>query len=246
MLPLLLVIALSQSSAPSEATQLRARLRQTSSLTTQDLTRLVAVVRAASAGKTVRVSAGANRPYGPPSIQLDALGRIGWVNEGGVVRHYTYRPAEFCGGGQSGPAGGDLVEQYAQQAGGWVTAAVVANPIEPTPRLFDVLTGSQLTDAGTRIMDGAVLRGIQMPWKAPRFNTEGPDIPDTVQTLWIDVETLLPRRYEIAVNVAGIGDYGYVMELSDGPDLRPPSSIKAPGCIDPRNRGGIIPGTGIQ
>ena len=185
-------------------------------------------------------------PLGEPFMQLDAAGRTSWVREAGVLRHYTYRPAEYCGGGLTGPAGGDLVEEYAERPDGWVTAARAATPIEPTPRLFDVLTGdAELVDAGTRIVGGAVVRGIQAPWKAvrietPTFRTEGPDIPDTTQTLWIDVETLLPMRYEIAVNIAGIGDYGYNMELTDGPDLRPPATVKAPGCIDPRNRGNFF------
>lgn len=237
---LFIFIALGQSpTSPDASAQFRTRLRQAISLSPQDVSTLAAATRAAVVGKTVRANGGA------PFMQFDERGRVAWVHEN-LLLHYTYRPATFCGGRPPGPAGGDLVEQYRELPTGWVTGARVATPIEPTPKLFDILSSNlPLSDAGIRFIEGVIVRGIQAPWKAIRIQmetvrTEGPEIPDTTQTLWVDIDTLLPRRFEIAVNIAGIGDYGYDMQLTDGPDLRPPADVKAPDCVNPRNRGGIF------
>ena len=63
--------------------------------------------------------------------------------------------------------------------------------------------GAPVSDAGLRKADNRTLRGI-----------EGPGTPahselDAAQTLWIDVETFLPQRFELTYSLPGFGDYTY-------------------------------------
>jgi hypothetical protein len=63
--------------------------------------------------------------------------------------------------------------------------------------------GAPVGDAGLRAVDSRKLRGI-----------EGPGTPvhseiDAAQTLWIDVDTFLPHRFELTYSLPGFGDYAY-------------------------------------
>jgi len=63
--------------------------------------------------------------------------------------------------------------------------------------------GPPVSDAGLRTPDARTLRGI-----------EGPGTPvhselDAARTLWIDVETFLPHRFELTYSLRGFGDYAY-------------------------------------
>ena len=63
--------------------------------------------------------------------------------------------------------------------------------------------GAPVSDAGLRQADNRTLRGI-----------EGPGTPvhselDAAQTLWIDVDTFLPHRFELTYSLPGFGDYAY-------------------------------------
>jgi hypothetical protein len=63
--------------------------------------------------------------------------------------------------------------------------------------------GVPVSDAGIRSFDNRTLRGI-----------EGPGTPthselDAAQTLWIDIDTFLPHRFELTYSLPGFGDYAY-------------------------------------
>lgn len=63
--------------------------------------------------------------------------------------------------------------------------------------------GAPVSDAGLRTADNRTLRGI-----------EGPGTPvhselDAAQTLWIDIGTFLPHRFELTYSLPGFGDYAY-------------------------------------
>jgi hypothetical protein len=63
--------------------------------------------------------------------------------------------------------------------------------------------GPPVSDAGRRTIDAGTLRGI-----------EGPATPvhselDAARTLWIDVDTFLPQRFELTYSLPGFGDYAY-------------------------------------
>jgi hypothetical protein len=60
-----------------------------------------------------------------------------------------------------------------------------------------------VSDAGVRTTGGVTLRGV-----------EGPATPshselDAAQTLWIDLETFLPQRFELTYSMPGFGDYAH-------------------------------------
>ena len=66
--------------------------------------------------------------------------------------------------------------------------------------------GAPVSDAGLRTADNRTLRGI-----------EGPGTPvhselDAAQTLWIDIGTFLPHRFELTYSLPGFGDYAYDIE----------------------------------
>ena len=63
--------------------------------------------------------------------------------------------------------------------------------------------GAPVSDAGLRAVGDRRLRGI-----------EGPGTPvqselDAAQTLWIDIDTFLPYRFELTYSLPGFGDYAY-------------------------------------
>ena len=63
--------------------------------------------------------------------------------------------------------------------------------------------GAPVSDAGLRTADNRTLRGI-----------EGPGTPvqselDAARTLWIDIDTFLPHRFELTYSLPGFGDYAY-------------------------------------
>jgi hypothetical protein len=64
-------------------------------------------------------------------------------------------------------------------------------------------SGPPVSDAGRRTADNRTLRGI-----------EGPGTPvhselDAAQTLWIDIDTFQPHRFELTYSLPGFGDYAY-------------------------------------
>jgi len=63
--------------------------------------------------------------------------------------------------------------------------------------------GAPVSDAGRRNADNRTLRGIEGPGTPPHSEL------DATQTLWIDVETFLPQRFELTYSLPGFGDYAY-------------------------------------
>lgn len=89
-------------------------------------------------------------------------------------------------------------------------------PVDATGRevLFLVLSGLvPVKDAGVRRSGTATFRGLSAVATPPRSEI------GARQTLWIDIETQLPRRFEFAYEVAGLGDVAYDLEF-DPPTTR--------------------------
>jgi hypothetical protein len=63
--------------------------------------------------------------------------------------------------------------------------------------------GPAVSDAGLRTADHRTLRGIEGPGTPVRSEL------DAAQTLWIDIGTFLPHRFELAYSLPGFGDYAY-------------------------------------
>lgn len=87
-----------------------------------------------------------------------------------------------------------------------VTDGAAGSPVDDRGRevLFAILTGSlPVEDVGLRPTAAGAVRGLRAPATPPRSEV------GAKQTLWIDVETLLPRRFEFAYEVPGLGDLAY-------------------------------------
>ena len=63
--------------------------------------------------------------------------------------------------------------------------------------------GVPVSDAGLRTADDRLLRGIEGPATPARSEL------DAAQTLWVDISTFLPHRFELTYSLPGFGDYAY-------------------------------------
>jgi hypothetical protein len=82
----------------------------------------------------------------------------------------------------------------------------VTRPMDEKERnaVFNVLAdASDLEDVGLKTIGGAATRGLRAPATSPQSEIEA------MATLWIDIGTLLPRRYEYAYAMPGFGDFSY-------------------------------------
>jgi hypothetical protein len=79
-------------------------------------------------------------------------------------------------------------------------------------QLFNVLGDPRgLTDAGLRTIDSAMVRGVRAPATSPQSEIEA------TGTVWIDVNSLLPRRYEFTYATAGFGDTAFDLVFESRP-----------------------------
>jgi uncharacterized tellurite resistance protein B-like protein len=62
---------------------------------------------------------------------------------------------------------------------------------------------SAVYDGGARVEAGVTMRALSAGGTPPNSEVEA------TQRLWIDGETFLPRRYELAFALPGLGDYSY-------------------------------------
>jgi hypothetical protein len=70
--------------------------------------------------------------------------------------------------------------------------------------IFAILTGRlPVVDGGLRTIDGGTMRGLRAPATPPQSEV------DATETLWIDTETLLPRRFEFTYSMPGFGDAAF-------------------------------------
>lgn len=70
--------------------------------------------------------------------------------------------------------------------------------------LLLVLSGTvAVADLGLKATTGGTVRGLRSPATPPRSEV------GANQILWIDVESLLPRRFEFLYDVPGMGDIAY-------------------------------------
>jgi len=221
-------------------------------------------VRRAIDGKKARISAapgGAGPevlfgPDGRPRLMRATSGYSGmfWSISGGsgggsvqaplvetrvdvvMITEYTGAPARACDGSTRHD---DLVIEYEHRnaENGWTARARQRTSIEVMTPIFDMLAGATPTEAGGRRQIGdRAARALVAPWKLPPGAIGDPP-SGMMQSLWIDVEALLPLRWSVSVPAAparGIPtmpDYGLALTFDPAIDLKPPEGVARPDCI---------------
>jgi hypothetical protein len=170
-----------------------------------------------------------------------------WRREFVVVIDFTGRSARRCG---ESAGQGELVVEYKLDVPTkeWTTTARqryardFGGPgIAP---VFEMLQGDGPIASGERrSISGRSARALISPWTPPTLtfvepplltgdpipNAVGKPAPnDAVQSLWIDIESLLPLRWEASKR--GSLAYGYDFRY-EAIDLGPPAGIDSPDCI---------------
>jgi hypothetical protein len=155
-----------------------------------------------------------------------APGEASWRREYIMILDYTRRQAPGCA---ESAEHADMVVEYEQDVSTqtWKTTARRRDArdfgglgIAP---MFEMLQGhGRIASGERRLIDGRWARAVTSLWVPPRSsfdppaplvgdpipNLAGEPVPDdAVQTLWIDAESLLPRRWEISTR--GSRAYGY-------------------------------------
>lgn len=103
----------------------------------------------------------------------------------------------------------ELISQTTQAIEGRglrVTDGTTSSAVDDRGReiLFIILSGTvPIEDVGLQATGSGRVRGLRAPATPPRSEV------GAKQTLWIDVATLLPRRFEFAYEVPGLGDIAY-------------------------------------
>jgi hypothetical protein len=204
----------------------RAVIAQTRSLTQAEVVQILAAARDAVAGRTFKLS---YKPDGPgPQVLMAANGRPRFVRSGTDLTEFTGRPARRCDGA---PADGELVIEYRNPNDrGWIATARTRTPIEFATPVFDVLTGAIAVESGdVKTVGDRRARAFVAAWRPPAGALPGGELPPNLrQTLWIDVATLLPLRWEISAPTVS----GYGMSFTyEALDIHAPDGVATPQCI---------------
>lgn len=102
-----------------------------------------------------------------------------------------------------------LINQTSQAIDGRrlrVTDGTTSSAVDERGRdvLFVILSGTvPIEDVGLQLTAAGSVRGLRAPATPPRSEV------GAKQTLWIEIATLLPRRFEFAYEVPGLGDVAY-------------------------------------
>lgn len=173
----------------------------------------------------------------PPSRQ--------WTDELTRVVDYTGEPARRCDGSA---ASGEMVIEYEGRGATpvWTAAARVrdARDLGGPGVVFEMLRGAgSLASGERRETRGRWARAFVSPWVPPQDRRSQPAIligdpapnvagdrapSESIQSLWIDAESLLPLRWE--VHSRDVTTHNYVFDYK-AIELQPPAGVTAPNCI---------------
>jgi len=107
--------------------------------------------------------------------------------------------------------------------------------IEVGGPIFDMLSAATaVTSGGFRSFDGGRReRAFTAPWTTPPGGAGGP--VGAPQSLWIDVESLLPLRWSITLPAnrddPALPEYGLSATYDAAVSVRAPDGISAPDCV---------------
>jgi hypothetical protein len=248
---LALVAACLVTAAPIADSQLlnpsaREILNTTRTLLPAEIAIVLAAVREAVAGKTLRLSYVPNGPG--PEVLMAANGRprfvravSGYFDPNGHVdvvafTDYTGRSVRKCDGTSLSE---ELVIEYEHKStdSRWTVKARRRERNEALAPVFDLLTGNVALESGSRrAFEDRVGRALVAPWKPPDGAIGGPPAGAT-QSLWIDLVSLLPLRWSISIpatperGLPAVPDYSLSFTYDPSLDLRPPDVRLANDCV---------------
>jgi hypothetical protein len=230
----------------------RTIVTQSRALTQAEIAQVLTAVRTALAGRTFRLS---YQPGGPgpeilmaedgrPRIVRTVSGYTSWsaVTSNGApptttreyhpnvqdVTEFTQQPARRCDGS---PINGEFVVEYRNDnEHGWTAKARSRTNMEIGAPIFDLLTAvTPVNDAGIKKLGDRGARAFVAPWSPPAGAQPGGPMPaNLTQTVSIDVETLLPLRWD--VGAPALSGYGLSFTY-ETLDIRAPDGVAAPQCI---------------
>jgi hypothetical protein len=158
--------------------------------------------------------------------------------EARIVIEFTRQRARACGSSQSA---GELIVEYRNDGGGWTAAALPAPHPGFPAGVFEILGGTlpvssgSLAEIGNR--RGRAFVGAWTPLHGPSAEPPliiGDPLPNVrrqlspvtpSQTLWIDVESLLPLRWETS------GGHQYSFGYDPTLTIAAPAGVTPPDCV---------------
>jgi len=174
-----------------------------------------------------------------------------------TITHLTGRPARGCDGT---PRAGQLIVTYRNESDGWfATARTQVYAASPTP-LDDFLAGDlRVASSELQMIGDRPARVFVAPWTVPARTAEeaahqGPeyrsddggktctkpspaDIPQLAQSLWVDIESLLPVRWAL-MSVADperrvpAKPYNVLnVRYDNASNIQPPRGVTPPDCV---------------
>lgn len=205
--------ALAQRSSPSRVREFLSTERR---LTPPEVAEVVEAASEYVAGRPFRLT---TAPGVGLELMLDAHGHLRFARDladRSVVNEYTGRAARHCDDGAL--ATGELAVEYRYEDGEWTAAARLVGPTEPGLAFAALLSGYiKLEDAGLTADRRA--RGFRSSSKPPE-----------TQTLFVDVRSALPLRWEAADERGE--RLSYSIEYDSSLDLWPPRGVPVPECIE--------------
>lgn len=145
------------------------------------------------------------------------------------ISEYTGAPARRCDGST---APGELVITYthARSTDTWTARAGTKGGVPICNPVFDVLAGRLPTVSDeTTQMDGQTVRGFTARFScASGTYGLGESPTQASQTVFIDADSLLPVRWQVAIGPKVTDTRVLIYKPLD---LRPPDGVEAPQCI---------------
>jgi hypothetical protein len=150
--------------------------------------------------------------------------------------HFTGSPARGCDGA---PRTGELVIDFENTGKGWTANARTRGDSEINGSAFEMLAGrTRATSGDSRDVRGRAARAFVAPYVLPAGSTGGPP-SGTMQSLWLDVVTLLPVQWTLKLppmpDFPGreMPEFGVAFTYPDpsSVDLQPPAGITPPDCV---------------
>lgn len=207
----------------------RELLRQSRNLTQAEVEHVVNSALATMSGKAFRGYVG---PATHVQILMDSRARptyllVDLASFGTVFEEHTSRPAVTCDGE---PLDSRLYIEYGlNEHGKWDVTAYPERDWHSMPKYYDIFT-KELTVGEFKEINEHQTRALIGPMD-DHDAEPGHQAADVQQAIWLDLNTLLPVRWEMVVNQRAT-DYAVTFWYDSTLVLRPPPVKRKPVCVD--------------